>query len=211
MPPLTTSIGLLFGIVVWGFFSEATNVGLSSLVARADLLRKIRFPRYVIVLSAATQALISFGLSMVVMVLFLVIGRVPVRADIVWLPLLFLELIVFSLSLAFFLGAMFVRFRDMSYIWEVALQAGFYATPIILPLNQLPAKYAPYARLLLINPMAQIIQDARYVLITDKTLTMTQYYGTPWARAIPVGITVAMALSSVAFFRWRSPTFAEEI
>ena len=58
--------------------------------------------------------------------------------------------------------------------------------------------------------MAQIIQDARYALVTDKTVTMTQIYGTPWMRAIPVGITLILVLASVIFFRRRSPSFAEE-
>lgn len=201
------AVYLLFGIVIWGFFAEATNGGVSSLVGRADLLRKISFPRYVVVVSVGTSALISFGLSMVVIALFVVIAGVPVRADILWLPLLFVELVALSLSFSFFLSALYVRYRDMSYIWEVVLQAGFYAAPIIYPLSLIPVRYA---RLLLLNPMAQIIQDARYSLVTDQTVTISQVYGTPWARVIPVGITVVLLVTSVLFFRRRSPSFAEE-
>jgi len=198
---------LLFGIVIWGFFAEATMQGLGSLVARADLLRKISFPRYVVVVSVGASAMISFGLNMVVIAIFLILGRVAVRVDILWLPPLFLELVALSVSLAFFLSALFVRFRDMSYIWEVVLQAGFYAAPIIYPLSLVPAKYARY---LLLNPMAQIIQDARYALVSDQTQTITQLFGTPWVRVIPVGITLILVVASVIFFRRRSPSFAEE-
>jgi len=201
------AIYLLLGIVIWGFFAEVTIQGLAALVARVDLLRKISFPRYVVIASVGVSALISFALSMVVIVFFMVVARVPLRADILWLPLLFIELVAFSLSLAFFLSALYVRYRDMSYIWEVVLQAAFYATPIIFPLTLIRATYA---RILLLSPMAQIIQDARYCLITDKTETMTQLFGTPWARVIPVGITVVMLLSSVLFFRRQAPMFAEE-
>ncbi len=200
------AIYLLFGIVIWGFFAEATSQGLGSLVARADLLRKISFPRYVVVLSVGVSALISFGLAMLVIALFMVLKQVPLRMSVFWLPFLFVELVAFSLSLAFFLGALFVRFRDMSYIWEVVLQAAFYATPILYPLSMIPVTFA---RLLLLNPMAQIIQDARYCLITDQTETMTQLFGTPWARAIPIGITIIMSAASVWFFRRQSPAFAE--
>ena len=98
---------LLFGIVVWGFFVEATTQGLSSLVARADLLRKISFPRYVVVLSIGASVLISFALNMVVIVFFMALLRVPVRLEVLWLPLLFLELVALSISLAFFLSALF--------------------------------------------------------------------------------------------------------
>jgi ABC-2 type transport system permease protein len=204
------AIYLLFGIVIWGFFAEVTNQGLASLVGRADLLRKIRFPRYVVVVSIGASALISFALSMVVIVLFMIIARVPVRPTILWLPLLFLELVAFSLSFAFFLSALYVRYRDMSYIWEVVLQAAFYATPIIYPLHLIEIHSVTAAKLLMLNPMAQIIQDARYCLVTPETVTMTQLFGTSWVRAIPVGITVVMMAASLGFFRRRSPYFAEE-
>lgn len=202
------AIYLLLGIVVWGFFAEATGQGLGSLVARADLLRKISFPRYVVVVSVCVSALISFGLNMVVIVLFMTLARVPVSLTVLWLPLLFVELLVLSLALAFILGALFLRFRDMSYIWEVVLQGAFYATPILYPPDLVPLRFA---RLLLLNPMAQIIQDARYCLVTDQTVTMTQVFGTPWARVIPVGIVLVMGFASVSYFRRRAPSFAEEI
>lgn len=198
---------LLLGIVIWGFFTESTTQGLASLVARADLLRKIRFPRYVVVLSVGASVLISFALNMVVIVLFLVLLRVPVRSAVLWLPLLFLELLAISIALAFFLSAFYVRFRDMNYIWDVVIQAAFYAVPILYPLTLVPEKWA---RVLVLNPMAQIIQDARYVLITDQTQTISQLFGTPWVRAVPVGITVALSVASVIYFRRRSSSFAEE-
>jgi len=198
---------LLFGIVVWGFFVEATTQGLTALVARADLLRKISFPRYVVVLSIGASVLISFTLNMLVIAFFMALLRVPLRVDILWLPLLFLELVALSISLAFFLSALYVRFRDVNYIWEVSMQAAFYAIPIIYPLTLIPARYA---RLLVLNPMAQIVQDARYVMVTDQTETITQLYGTPWVRAIPVGITLILVVASVVYFRRQSASFAEE-
>jgi ABC-2 type transport system permease protein len=198
---------LLFGIVIWSFFAEATGLGLASLVQRADLLRKISFPRYIVVLSVGAYALITFGLSMIVMVVFLIVAQVHPTLDVLWLPLLFVELGALSMSLAFFLSALFVRFRDLSYIWEVVIQAAFYATPIIYPLSLVPVAWEKW---LLLNPMAQIIQDARYCLVSDQTVTMTQVYGTPWARLIPVGIVAVLVVASVVFFRRRSPFFAEE-
>lgn len=200
-------IYLLFGIVIWGFFVEATNGGVVSLVSRADLLRKIRFPRYVVVASVGASALISFGLSMIVILLFVLLARVPVRLDVLWLPLLFVELVAVSLAWALILAALYVRYRDVSYIWEVVLQASFYAVPIIYPLNLVPMRYA---KVILLNPMAQIIQDARYVLVSNETLTITQVFGSTWVRIVPVGITLALLAASLQFFRRRSPSFAEE-
>ena len=200
-------IYLLFGIVIWGFFVETTNGGVVSLVSRADLLRKIHFPRYVVVVSVAASALISFGLSMIVIILFVLLARVPVRPDVLWLPLLFVELAAVSLAFALFLATFYVRYRDTSYIWEVVLQASFYLVPIIYPLDLVPE---PFRAILLLNPMAQIIQDARYALVSNETLTITQVFGSPWVRLVPVGITIGLLVGSIQFFRKRSPSFAEE-
>jgi len=153
------------------------------------------------------SALITFGLSMVVIALFMALARVPLTLNILWLGPLFVELVVLSVSLGLILGALYVRYRDLSYIWEVVLQAGFYASPIIYPLSMVPERWA---RFLLLNPMAQIIQDARYALITDQTVTMTQAFGNPWVRIVPVGIALGLGVVSVIFFRQRSPHFAEE-
>jgi ABC-2 type transport system permease protein len=201
------AIYLLFGIVIWSFFAEATSSGLASLVQRADLLRKISFPRYVVVMSVGFSAMITFGLSMIIIVLFMALARVPLTWNLLWLPLLFLELVLLSFAMALFLSAGFVRYRDLSYIWEVVLQAGFYACPIIWPLSMIPAKYQPYV---LLNPMAQIIQDARYCLVTVESTTMSQEFTSPWMRAVPIGIVLVLFVSAVAYFRHRSPHFAEE-
>jgi ABC-2 type transport system permease protein len=200
-------IYLLLGIVGWGFFTEAAGQGLSSIVVRAPLLRRVNFPRYVVVLSVGASVLISFLLNMLVVVLFMIAMKVPARLDVFWLIPLFVELVALTISVAFFLSALFVRFRDLNYIWEVLMQAAFYATPVLYPLSLVPEKWA---RILALNPMAQILQDARHVLITDQALTISQLWGTQWARAIPIGITLVLAVTSVIFFRRRSRTFAEE-
>ena len=201
------AIYLLLGIILWGFFSELTSQGLPSIVVRAPLLRRVNFPRYVIVLSVGASVLISFLLNLLVMAFFMLLMRVPVRLEILWIIPLFLELVVFSVSVALFLSALYVRLQDLTYIWEVFLQAAFYATPIIYPLSLVPNRWAS---VLVLNPVAQIMQDARYVLVTDQAQTISELWGTPWARAIPVGITLILAVGSVIFFRRRSRTFAEE-
>jgi len=201
------AIYLLLGIVIWGFFSEITDQGLSSIVIRSSLLRKVNFPRYVVVLSVGVSVLIGFLLNMLVVALFMVLRQVPVRLEILWVIPLFLELMTLAISVSFVLSALYVRFRDLNYIWEVFMQAAFYATPILYPLSLVPEKWA---RILVLNPMAQIVQDARYVLVTDQTKSISQLWGTHWARAIPVGITLLLAVVSVVFFRRRSRTFAEE-
>lgn len=199
---------LLFGIVLWSFFVEVTSNSVSAIVGKGDLIRKINFPKYVIILSSSLSALINLGINMIIIAFFMILTGVEVSASVLLLPFILAELFVFALALGFLLSALFVKFRDISYIWEVALQAGFYATPIIYPVALVPESAA---KLLLLNPLAQIIQDARYVLITPSSTTIDQVYGAHSIRLVPLVITLIITAFSVTYFRRQSKYFAEEV
>jgi len=199
---------LLLGIVLWNYFVEVTSGSISSIVGRGDLLRKINFPKYVIVLAGSVSALINLSINFLVIIVFMLITGVDISRYVVFAPLILLELFVFSLSLAFFLSALFVRFRDINYIWEVMLQGAFYATPILYPLTLIPHKAA---MILMLNPVAQMIQDLRYMLVTPQTQTINQIFGTQWIRLFPVALTLLFAYFSSSYFRKHSKYFAEEV
>lgn len=202
---------LLLGILLWNYFSEVTNIGATSIVAKGDLLRKLNFPKYIIVASGSVSAFINLIINFFVLAGFMFFNGVTLRIDSLLLIPLLLELFLLSIGIAFLLSALYVKLRDINYIWEILMQAAFYATPIIYAINLVVDKSMTAAQLLLLNPVAQIIQDARYVLITDQTLSFEDIYGSGWYRLIPVGITVIIILFSAYYFRKRSPYFAEEI
>jgi ABC-2 type transport system permease protein len=199
---------LLLGIVLWNYFAEVTSGSVGAIVGRGDLLRKLSFPRYVIVLAGSFSALINLFLNLVIVAIFMVITHVELRPIAITFPIFIVELFVFSLALGFFLSAAYVRFRDINYIWEVIMQAAFYATPILYPLSLVPTRYA---KILILNPMAQIIQDSRYVIVTPKTQTISSVYNTHWIRVVPIGITVVLVIVAATYFRKRSRYFAEEV
>jgi ABC-2 type transport system permease protein len=202
------AIYLLLGVVLWSYFVEVTSQSLTAIVGRGELLRKLNFPRYVIVLSVAASALINLLLNLLVVFFFMFLTKVPVGPQIALLPVLILELFALAVALGFLLSALYVRFRDLSYIWEVGLQAAFYATPILYPLGIVPDKIA---KLLLLNPLAQIIQDSRYVMVTPHSQTISSLYGAKWPWLIPIGITLAAVIMATAYFRRVSRYFAEEV
>lgn len=201
-------IYLLLGIVLWNYFVEVTTGSVSAIVGSGDLIRKINFPKYVIILAGSFSALINLALNLAVVGVFMLLNNVEIRPTIIYFPFIITELFVFSLALAFFLSAAFVRFRDVSYIWEVVLQGGFYATPILYPLTLVPIAAA---KVLMINPLAQIIQDARLSLVTDQTQTIGTIYGNSLARIIPITIVIFTAFVATTYFRSRSRFFAEEV
>ena len=200
---------LLLGLLFWNFFVEVTMGSVTAIVSKGDLIRKINFPKYVIILAVLAGALINLSLTSVVVIIFMVVGHVSVSWHALILIPLLIELIVMSLAAAFFLSTAFVKYRDVSYVWEVIIQAAFYATPILYPLTRIPHVYA---KILILNPFAQIIQDARYVLVTHSTETIsTVYNGDRWIWAIPLGITFIAAIITSTYFRRRSKAFAEEV
>ena len=202
---------LLLGIVLWNYFAEVTLGSVGAIVGRGDLMRKINFPRYVVVLAGSFSALINLLLNFVVIGMFMAFNDVELRPIALVLPVFIAELFVFSLAMAFFLSAAFVRFRDISYIWDVIMQAAFYATPILYPMSLVIDKSPTVAKFMLLNPVAQIIQDARLVLVTEKTQTIQTLWGGHLMRLVPVGITLFTVVVAAIYFRRRSRFFAEEV
>lgn len=201
---------LLLGIILWNFFVEATNQGLNSIVSRGDLLRKINFPKYIVVISGTVSSLINLFFNMIVVLFFIFVSGVQLS----WMSLLILpliiELYVFALGIAFFLSALNVKSRDTGYLWEVITQAAFYATPVIYPLQMVLQKSSVAVDLLFLNPVAQIIQDSRYILITKDTMVMWDRLNI-WMLSIPFLVVVVVGVFAIWYFKKRSRTFAEEI
>lgn len=200
---------LLLGIVIWNFFNEMTMQSLGSVVGRGDLIRKIRIPRWIIVLSSSISALINLFLNLLVVVVFLFINHVDLLKSTLWLPLILVEVYIFALGLSLFLSAAYVKYRDMNYIWEVMLQAGFYLTPILYPLTRITN--LTLQKLIMLNPMAQSIQDARYSAVTHQTKTIYQVYEKGWYSYLPFLIVVIVFLVGLSYFRKESKYFAENI
>lgn len=202
---------LLIGVVLWNYFTEVTTNGLSAIVGKGDLMRKLAFPRYVIVVSGSFSALINLGINLIVVALFMGFNGVALTLEALWVIPLIIELFILGLSIAFLLSALYVRFRDINYIWEVVLQAGFYATPILYPIQMVMEKSELAAKLMILNPVAQIIQDVRLVAITHDTVTVSSLLHNPVYHLIPIAAVGVIGMVSIVYFKKRSPYFAEEI
>lgn len=202
-------IYLLLGIVLWQFFADMTNQSLASVVARGDLIRKIRIPRWMIVLTSSVSALINLALNLVVVAVFAIVNQLDIKMSIVWFPIILAEIYVFSLGLSLFLSAAYVKYRDISYIWEVFLQAGFYLTPILYPLTVITN--ISFQKLLLLNPMAQAIQDARNAIVTHDTTTIAEVFQSSAARLVPLAISAIVLLIGVLYFKREADSFAENL
>jgi ABC-2 type transport system permease protein len=199
---------LLTSIVLFTYFSETTSRAVTSLVQNENLLRKMRFPRMVIPLSVALHALFNLGLNLIVVFAFVLGSGIEPRVE--WLgliPLVFL-LLLFATGVAMLLSALYVRYRDMEPIWEVALQMLFYASPVIYVITTLPDNVETEA---MANPIAAILTQARHTLIDPDAPSAAEAIGGTARLLIPLGVIVVVSLLGFWVFTREAPRIAEEL
>ena len=208
----TFPISLLCGTCLWSFFSESTSMGMRAIVDRGDLLRKIHFPNYIIVASTTMGSMISLGINLVVVILFGFFAHAHYTWRILLVPLSIIQLYGLGLGVALLLGSLYVYFRDVAHIWEVVLQAMFYATPIIYPISMVAQnkEFSWAADILMLNPTTQTIMDIRHNLLSP------EYVPTVWTMVdnkllclLPYVLSAVILWLGIHVFRKYSAKFAE--
>ncbi len=207
------AVSLLLGLVLWTFFTESTSQGMQAIVDRGDLIRKINFPKYIIVISATISALINLLLNLIVVFVFMIFDGVHFTWSLALFPLTVLVIYAFALGLAFFLAAAYVRYRDIAHLWEVFLQGLFYATPILYPIQmvmQLGGLFA--AQLLMLSPIAALFQQARAQVVGhDHVVTADQVFSNPIYIALPYIVVAAVLIFATLYFKKSQKYFAERV
>lgn len=204
------AVALLLGMVLWTFFTETTGMGLTSIVGRGDLLRKLSFPSQIIVVSVSINALINLVINLGIVLILGFINGVEISIyALPLIPLLLIELYALALGISFILSTLFVRFRDIGPIWEVFLQAGMYMTPIIYPISFVADAHPLIAKVMMLSPLAQIIQDARYLLTSSETATTWKMISNKGIAIIPYLIPFIVLLIGFSIFNKSAKKFAE--
>ncbi|MDB6906537.1 ABC transporter permease [Bifidobacterium longum] len=208
----TFPISLLCGTCLWQFFTESTSMGMRSIVDRGDLLRKIHFPNYIIVAATTMGSMISLAINLGVVILFGFFAHAHYTWRVITVIPSILQLYAISLGVALLLGSLYVYFRDIDHIWDVILQALFYATPIIYPLSmvQKNPEFSWAADFMMLMPTTQTIMDIRHNLLSP------EYVPTIWTVVdnkilclIPYVLSVLVLWLGVHVFRKYSAKFAE--
>ena len=204
------AIYLLIGILLYTFFSDSTSVMLRSIVDGGSILRRLAFPPILVPLSASVGIGITFFINILAIVVIVGLQRVSPRVEWLLVPPLLLELYVLCVALGLLLGALYVRFRDISQIWELVTQLLFFGSAIFFPIGIVPSWAQKVAFL---NPFLQIMQDTRHAVLGGSgpnDLSVTDVYGTA-GRLIPFAIVLLIVIGSYAFFRRESRYFAERV
>jgi len=166
-------LNLIVGLFIWDFFAEGTRTGLTSLHARAYLLTRARCPSWVLVVSSMSNPLLTLGVFSVAMTVFLSLaGRPPSAANLGLFVFYLLHLVAIVAGLALATSVLFLRYRDLNQVWDVAMQAGFFVAPIIYPIGVLPERVHFFLYLWFPTP---IIEFARAVIVARTVPTPTAH------------------------------------
>ena len=198
----TFAVYLLCGLVPWQFLTLSLSTAVSSLVINHDLIKKVYFPRETIPLAAILNNVVSLGIGFVTLLVVMAVleGVGSIGIGLLWTPVVFAVQFVLILGLALLFSALNVRFRDFSYLVEVGLAFGFYATPIFY---ELPKGIDPWLqRVYMLNPMAHLVMAYRQAILDNQFPDLVHL---AWP-----GIVAAMFLVlGVVVFRRYTPTFAD--
>ena len=193
-------LNLLIGLFLWDFFAESTKVGLLSLHAKGFLLSKSRFPRWIMVATSSSNALITLTVfSGSLFVLLAVSHRMPGPLSWLLYAVYLLHLYLMALGISLTSSVLFLRYRDLNQVWEVVTQAGFFLAPIVYPLDILPERFH---RLLYAWPPTPVIQDVRAVLVAGAVPSVR-------AHVLLTLLTCAILVLGIAVYRWQAPRAAE--
>jgi ABC-2 type transport system permease protein len=202
------AVYILFSLVLFQFFTEITSGCVQSLVARENLLRKIRFPTLVIPLSIALTALFNLAMTLVAVVIFAVVSGVYPTWTWLELPLLVAVLLLFAGGLGMLLSVLYVRYRDVQPIWEVASQALFYASPVLYVATMVPARFQ---QAYLSNPVASTLTEMRRAVVDPSARHIWDAIGDPVRMLVPAGIVLLAAGLGLWVFQREAPRIAENL
>jgi ABC-2 type transport system permease protein len=206
------AVSLLLGVVLFTFFAEATGGSVRSLVERENLVRKIEFPRLAVPMSRALTALLNLSINMIPVTAFLLIAGGEPRWSWLQLPLIIGFLALFTLGIAMAVSSLFVWYRDVEPIWDVATQIVFYASPILYTLQVVQQEAGDRVmHLLALNPFTVAIQQARHALLGPGHYSASEAIGGDVRLLVPLAIALLTFAVGFSLFNRRAPRIAEEL
>jgi ABC-2 type transport system permease protein len=200
---------LLENIVLYTFFVEGTGA-VGSLVDRESLVRKIQFPRAAIPVAVVLTAGLNLVLNLLVVFGFAIASGVSPHWGWLEAPLLLAALAMLVTGLAALLSALYVRYRDVRPIWEVALQLIFYGSPVIYAIEAISASDS-VRHIMMLNPLAVILTQMRHAVIDPNAPSAAAAAGGASHLIVPAVIVVGVFVLGWRVFDKAAPRIAEEL
>ena len=178
--PVPYPVFAFCGLWAWNFFASTLRFSVVSLTSNTNLVSKVYFPREIFPFSTVFVGLVDFIVSAVVLVALMAWYRIAPGSSLLWLPVIILVHLAFTAGVALIVSMANLFYRDVKYLFEVAITVWMFATSVVYPLSAVGGRLGA---LLALNPMTPIIDAYRNVILLD----------TP----PPAGFAVAAVLSVV--------------
>lgn len=185
------AIFVFTGLTAWGFFLETVTGGTGSIVANSGLVKKVYLPREIFPLSTLGTSAVNSAIQLVILLSAIVVtGAIPSLAQLAYLPLALVVLVVYATLFALLLSALNVYMRDIQHLIEVITFLAFWASPIVY-------SYSYVQKALAVNyPVAHEIYLANPV-----TLAILGFQRSLWAAGIdqpyPVHLMIRLAVAAL--------------
>jgi homopolymeric O-antigen transport system permease protein len=160
------------GSILWAYFSDCLAGAMYSFLHNAHIYNKVYFPRMVVPLSMVLNHSVRFGIQFVLFLLayglFAVLsGHLWLNWDVLWVPVLFLQLVAFALGIGLVVSVYVARYRDVEHIMSFILRLFMFVTPVFYPASIVPAAYKT---LFWLNPLTPVIEAFRTIFFHTGTL-----------------------------------------
>ena len=212
----TSVASLTAKAVPWAFFSGAVTLATQSLLAQANLIGKVYFPRESIPVASVMAQCTDLAVSLAMVAVVVPVFGVPVHLTILWAPVMLVLLVLFTMGWALILSCANLFFRDVKYIIQVALNFGVFATPVFFEPQMLGRRGAAIMMALPLSPFIQAMDVAivrghnllaPLTLKNPKGASITVWE--PWMLGYAAALAVTVFLLGLIVFRRTSSKFAE--
>ena len=188
------SLYLIVGNITFALMNDATNGGLRSIIDASSLLKKVKVDRWVFPVQKVFSAAVNFAFSLIAVAIVMVFDGVMPTIHVLWFVVGLVLVMLFSIGIGLFIGALAVFFRDMIHLWSVVLTAWTYLTPIFWDLSLLTNSNAPRIVVWIVkaNPMYNYLEIMRSAFVYQNNPSVTVLaLAAIWAViALVIGIAV---------------------
>jgi ABC-type polysaccharide/polyol phosphate export permease len=192
---------LLLGIIIWDFFVSGTMAGMNGFIGNYQMIRKVYLPRIILVMAAVSGAFIGFFFNLIVFLAFAFLDGVDWSLRMLWFIPLVIALYLLVMGIGLILSIVVVKVRDTLSLWEVVTQLGFWFTPVMYPMSNVPEKFRFYEFL---NPMSGILEYSRHILIGLGGLSKLGY-------CYVLGVSPLVFFLGIAVFKWKEAEMVEDL
>jgi lipopolysaccharide transport system permease protein len=192
---------LLIGLLIWRFFLIGTAQGLSSIVGNPSLVTRVYLPRQLIVLSNNVANLFGAALEFLALLPLLVVLGVNLSTYALFLPVILISEFLLIAGLSLVLSSLNLKYRDFNQVWDIALQLGFFLSPIVYDASLVPERFQfAYS----LNPVTRLIESARAIFLKSQLPS-------PYDGVVVLSSIVIFLVAGILIFRRLEPGFAEEL